>query len=391
MSEESNKGTEGKTQEKIYVKGHEATWFISARSFSQTADAQTLGKTLSGLHGKFVAFLIDESGAIPIPIMKAAEQAVGETLGRGGFALIVQAGNPLTITGMLYKCFNSDLWYKITITADPDDPKRSRRISIEWAKQMIDELGRDDPWVQAYILGIFPDGGINTLFGLSDVEDSMEGGKLRASDLAHSERILGVDVARFGMDSSVISPRRGLMAYNQVVLRGLNGHQLGQRVITAMRKFSSHRVFVDDTGGHGSSVVDYMMSEGESITPINFASKSDEPEKFFNKRSEMFYRMSVWVKRGGQLPKCDILKKELLGHTYCHKKGKLAIVEKEMIVKDLGFSPDRADALALTFANIDRSRPTPIEELAEALDRGYHHKPVEYNPLYDDPAKLYDS
>ena len=116
------------TQSKIFAKGFAETWFLSARSFPQTADTETLGKTLSGIHGKYVLFLIDESGDIPPQIAKAAEQAVGETLGRNGFVRILQAGNPISLAGMLYTSLTNGKWSVIEITADPDDPRRSGRI-----------------------------------------------------------------------------------------------------------------------------------------------------------------------------------------------------------------------------------------------------------------------
>lgn len=115
------------TQTRIFANDHKETWFLSARSFPKTADSETLGKTLSGIHSKYVLFLVDESGDIPIQIGKAAEQAVGETIARGGFIKILQAGNPISVDGMLYAASTSKNWHVIRITGDPDDPERSPR------------------------------------------------------------------------------------------------------------------------------------------------------------------------------------------------------------------------------------------------------------------------
>lgn len=64
----------------------------------------------------------------------------------------------------------------------------------------------------------------------------------------------------------------------------------------------------------------------------------------------MWFRLSNWIKRGGVLPHCPIMRKELLAQTYGFRNGKLLLEDKEQIRKRLGHSTDRGDALALTFA-----------------------------------------
>ena len=66
--------------------------------------------------------------------------------------------------------------------------------------------------------------------------------------------------------------------------------------------------------------------------------------------------MAEWVKRGGALPKDEELAKELCAPTYTFHNGKIQIEEKEQIKKRLQFSPDKADALCLTFAIPDQPK-----------------------------------
>jgi phage terminase large subunit len=87
------------TQTRIFAKDHPNTWFMSARSFPKSANAEEVGRTLSGLHSKFVLYLIDESGDIPPSIIKSAEQGLSTG---PEFGKIVQAGNPTSHSGMLY-------------------------------------------------------------------------------------------------------------------------------------------------------------------------------------------------------------------------------------------------------------------------------------------------
>lgn len=337
------------TQSRIFCNEHPETWYLSARSFPKSADKETIGKTLSGLHGKFLIYLIDESGDIPPEIAKAAEQGLGETLQRpGGFAKILTAGNPISRDGLLYYAGQSTNWHNIRITSDPLDPNRTPRVSKEWAQQQIDEHGRDDPWVMSYILGEFPTSGINSLLSLEDVEEAMQR-HLPLNQYVYAQKRLGIDVARGGMDSTVIFPRQGLAAFKYVQMRNADGPQVAARVILAKKKWNSEMEFVDDTGGFGSSVIDSLKLAGETPQGIHFSSKATD-QRYFNKRSEMWLKMADWVKAGGSLPKCNTLKKELTSVQYFLKSGRLALEEKEQVKKRLGFSPDIADALALTFA-----------------------------------------
>ena len=354
------------TQTRIFANDHKETWFLSARSFPKTADSETLGKTLSGIHSKYVLFLIDESGDIPVQISKAAEQAVGETLGRKGFCKVLQAGNPISLDGMLHAASTSNKWNVIRITGDPDDPMRSPRISEKWARDQIEEYGKDDPWVMSYILGKFPESSLNTLLSLNEVEEAMER-HITVKDYGHSQKRLGIDVARGGLDSTVIFPRQGLAAFKYATMRNANGPQVAARVVQAKAKWKSELELIDDTGGFGASVIDSLELSGHSPMGIHFSSKATDP-RYFNKRSEMWFEMAQWVKRGGVLPKCNQLKKELSSVQYFIKNGKLALEEKEQLKSRLGFSPDRADALALTFAIADMPAMNEYEWLRK--DKG---------------------
>ena len=369
------------TQSRIFAKDHPSTWFLSARSFPKTADKETIGKTLSGIHGKYLLYLIDESGDIPTEIAKAAEQGLGETLQReGGFAKILTAGNPISRDGLLYYANTSENWFTIRITADPDDPKRTPRVSKEWAEQQIKEHGRDDPWVASYILGFFPESSLTSLLSLKEVELAME--KHHELDAyAFSQKRLGIDVALSGMDSTIIFPRQGLAAFKYVKMRGAKPNQIAARVIQAKAKWNSELEFVDDTGGFGSGVIDSMQLAGFAPQGIHFAEKATD-NRYFNKRSEMWLKMAEWVRKGGALPKCNQLKKELTQVQYMLKNGRLALEAKDQVKKRLGFSPDIADALALTFALEDMPARDEFEYVRK-LNNNNNQVLADFDPFRD--------
>ena len=161
------------TKTEIYARSAPRTWRIEAKSWSKDADAAQIGNSLAGLHSKYVMWLLDESGAYPEAVLPTAE---GIFSGNPEEAHIVQAGNPLKLSGPLYRACTiaRKLWTVIEITGDPDDPKRSPRISIEYARQQIEQYGRENPWVLVRIFGKFPPSDINTLIGEDDVNAAMQ-------------------------------------------------------------------------------------------------------------------------------------------------------------------------------------------------------------------------
>ena len=359
--------------ERIYAKHHPKTWFIAARSFAKTATLESMGITLSGLHSKYIAFLIDESGGMAPAIGKSAEQALSTTDIEFGRVLI--SGNPVDRQSLLGQAVlrESDRWHIITISNDPDDPDRSTRVSKEWAQQQIDTYGRDDPWVQAHVLSIFPDASISTLLSEAEVVDAQRR-HYPIEVYGGSEKRIGVDVAGGGMDMNVLFPRQGLVAFNYMSQRHCPSNQLAAKVVGSKIKWGCDHVFFDATGGWGSSAVQSMIEAGHPIHAIEFGGKAPD-EKFKNMRSYMWWHMALWIKRGGAIPKCNRLARELTSVMYILKSdGKFLLEPKDAIKKRLGWSPDIADALALTFALQERSG-------GDSLDIGENNKTRDWNPL----------
>jgi hypothetical protein len=332
------------TKTRIANKKNPENWFMSARTWPKSADTSQQANTLAGLHADYILFVLDESGGIPSAVMAAAEAA----LSSGIECKILQAGNPTHLEGPLYDACTKakHLWKVFNITGDPDDPNRSPRVSVEWAKQQIEQYGRDNPWVLVNVFGKFPPASINALLGPDDVKAAM---RRRAEGYETAQKRLGIDVARFGNDSTIIFPRQGLMAFACSEMRGARTNEIAARVAQTKIDWGSEIEFVDETGGYGGGVVDALIQAGHAPVGVSFSGKAID-SRYLNKRAEMWFLMSEWVKRGGVLPEDDQLSRELTAVTYTFVGGKFQIEPKEQIVKRLGFSPDRADALALTFA-----------------------------------------
>lgn len=334
------------TKTRIFANDHPETWFMSARTWSKSADSSQQANTLAGLHADYILFIIDESGGIPDSVMSAAEAA----LSTGIESKLIQSGNPTHLEGCLYRACTAerDLWEVIEITSDPDDPNRASRVSIDWAREQINKWGRNNPWVLVNVFGQFPPSSLNSLLGVEEVNAAMK----RSADYdsyAYAQKRLGVDVARFGDDRTVIFPRQGLMAFKPVEMRDARSHEIAARIAQAKSKWGSEVEFIDGTGGFGSGVVDSLIQAGHAPLEIHFSGKAID-NRYLNKRAEMWFNMAEWVKRGGCLPNMPELVKELTCATYTFQNGKFMIEPKDQIKERLGFSPDVADALCLTFA-----------------------------------------
>lgn len=365
------------TKERIYANDHPETWFLSARSFAKDADSEAIGRALSGLHGQFPFILLDETGDMPLAVGKAAMQIF---TGNPQDALVAQAGNPTSTSGLLYDSCVSGGWGVTTITADPADPKRTPRVSAEHAQEMIDTYGRDNPWVMATILGLFPPGGFKALLSLEEVEAAMKR-TCRQEDYDFAAKVLGVDVAREGDDKSVIFPRQGRVATMPQVLRNATSIDGAGTVMQKWDSWQADGVFVDNTGGFGGGWLDQMVALNRSPVGVHFAGKATDA-RYGNIRAEMWFKMAEWVKGGGCLPNVPELKAELTTPEYYFKGDQFMLEPKERIKARLGRSPDYADALALTFAY--PVHPKPKQTLESLLVDSYasgHQVGEVYNPM----------
>lgn len=336
------------TKTTIFAREHPGTWKLEARSWKPDADRTQQADTLAGLHARFVLFLIDESGGIPDAVLAAADAALGTI---DTIAWVVQAGNCTHVEGPLYRACTTErkYWHVIRINGDPDNPARSRRVSIEWAREQIERYGRDNPWVKVNVLGEFPDSSLNALLSVKDVESAMQREPM-PQEYRHAQKRLGIDVARFGDDRTVIFPRQGLKTHSPAEMRQASSDEIAARVAKMKRDWGSELELLDDTGGWAHGAIDQLRLMRADVSGVQFHGKPIDA-RYHNRRAEMWMEMAEWVKRGGSLPKhCGDLVGELTVPTYTFKQGKFLLEDKQQVKERLGRSPDLADALALTFA-----------------------------------------
>jgi len=353
--------------EKVFMKHAPATWFFEKRTWDAKSTSDPNSPTgslgLAGHHSINSLFLIDESSGVPMSVLQAAERTLSTHKKGEGFIKILQGGNPTHKSGPLYASATKlkKLWNggkgPVKMTGDPDDPERCPRIDIEWARAQIESLGKDDPFVQVYILAEFPDSDFNSFLGIDDVDAAM------ARDVpynAYAEFFpySGLDVAYGGDDSSVLTHRQGLKCWPQEKLNvPLSDPQIGfnmaSMIQTRMAEIKSKFLFVDATGGYAGAVMEASRIRGVNPIAIKFNAKASD-KFFYNKRTELHWKAAQWVKRGGCLPNDEQLREEAVATRYTIKKDQMICEPKDIVKTRLGRSPDKWDSFITTFEFDDR-------------------------------------
>lgn len=362
------------TKQRIFARENPANWWMSARTFAQTADVEQLGKTLAGIHADRIMFILDESGGMPLAILPTAEAALAGTIE----AHIVQAGNPISLNGPLYRaCVHArNLWHVVEITGDPDNPMRSPRIPVEYAREQIAQYGRDNPFVKVNIFGEFPDANINSLIGIDEVTAAFKR-HYRENEYVDAPKVLGVDVAAEGDDSSSIIKRQGIVAFKAEKHRNIRPSQGAGRVARIWDDWGADACFVDNTGGFGSGWIDQLMLLGKTPIAVHYSGEAHQKHKFFNKRTEMYFDAVEWIRRGGALAESAEMAAALTQTTYSFRGDRLLLEPKALVKKKIGFSPDETDSFVQTFGEPVMPRGTRVAPRSAAQ--------TEWNPFAEKP------
>lgn len=175
--------------------------------------------------------------------------------------------------------------------------------------------------------------------------------------------IVGVDPSRGGDRFSVIK-RQGRKSYDKQSFTGNQVNKLGKQVaickdildtVCPQAGKEPDMMFID--AGGGSELVDRLHELGyeKRVKAIAFGSTPLDIKKYRNKRSEMWGLLATWMKDENlevDIPDDDVIQADLCGGSLYERDShdRIILLSKKKIIKELGFSPDEGDALALTFA-----------------------------------------
>lgn len=353
---------------------HKLTWRIDMVPWSEANYV-----AFQGLHneGKRLLVLFDEASGIADVIWEAAEGCMTDASTE---RLFLAFGNPNSSTGRFRECFGrfAHRWGPFRVD--------SRQVSFSDKKEIaawISDYGEDSDFVRVRVRGEFPRSG-SLQFISSDLVT--EARKRESTAGLYDALVLGVDVARFGDDKTVLRFRRGQDARTipPIKFRGMDTMGVAAAISTLFTRYHPDAIFIDG-GGPGAGVIDRCRMFKLPVVEIQFGSKADralhgldDSFKYANKRAEMYGALREWL-RHGALDDDPELETDLLSlqYGYTMRDGSDAIIlEKKEDMKRRGLaSPDDSDALALTFAY-----PVQPSDHTMALRKKPMHQ-IEYNPL----------
>ena len=321
---------------------HAQTWRIDLLAWSENRP-----EAFAGLHnaGRRIIVLYDEASAIADVIWETTEGALTDA---DTEILWVCFGNPLRPVGRFRQCFEDGTGRWITKRVD------SRTVSFtnqEQMKSWIATYGEDSDFVRSRIKGEFPRTASTQFIGPELVDEAIR----RQLSPSGDPLVIGVDVARFGSDSSVIYPRRGMDARSILPLefRNIPLDQLEDQIISFCNQHRVSYVFVDGTG-IGGGLVDHLRRRGLNVIDVQFASRPDatiDGIRWANKRAEIWGHLRAALPYLC-LPKNGELRQQLTGPEYSYNQPGAILLEAKDLMKRRGLpSPDLADALACTFAS----------------------------------------
>jgi hypothetical protein len=345
---------------------HEKTWRVDAIPWNERAP-----EAFAGLHNKGHRILVifDEASSIPDVIWETVEGALTDERTEIVFACF---GNPTRNTGRFRECFGSrgHRWHHQQI--DSRTVVGTNKVQIQ---KWIDDYGEDSDFVRVRVRGIFPKAG-SMQFIPSDVVEAAA--RVEPNPTIYDAVVLGVDVARFGDDESVIVVRRGRDArtWPTLTFRGVDTMTLAGRVTEIASQQGADAIFVDETG-IGGAVVDRCRQLGFRVFGVNNGAVSDVPvegELVANKGAECWARGRQWLKTGGAIRDDAELRTQLESREYGYNAHNEIRLESKPDMKARGLSsPDRADALMLTFAY-------PVAAKSDTAARGSGQSVTDFDP-----------
>lgn len=373
-------------RDKIFHKSAPKEWFARAVSPSVKADPADQAETLAGFHGDHLLIVVDEASGVEDPVFVPVEGALTQEDNR-----VMLIGNPTRNKGYFHDTqFHPEIskkWFRLHW-----DSRDSENVKAEYPEYMMQKYGIDSNVFRIRVAGEPPLEDARTLIPLYWAEQCI-GKEIEVDD--EEPIYLGVDVARFGEDSSVVLPRRGLRILPWLQFNGMNTMTLGDHVAQTYNDVTAEGCAVDVIGV-GAGVADYLRKKRmPGLFDVNVSWASSSPEKYSLLRDELWWRVREKCqygyysfpseKRPGEvLSLGQELANELSTPFYEFQRGAIK-VESKKDMKKRGFnSPNIADALCLTeyFYNIStrifkpKTRVVPINYRQNSYGNAYKRRRV---------------
>ena len=336
------------TKTYIYMTGYEKRWFAVARSATKPENMQ-------GFHETNMLFVVDEASGVADPIMEAI---LGTLSGKNNKLLL--CGNPTKTSGTFYEAFHAARAIYSCHTVNSEKSPRTNKTNISLLER---KYGRNSNVFRVRVLGEFPVQEDDVFISLSLIEQAT-----MCEVDEHVERIsIGVDVARYGDDETVIATKIGNRISIPIIRQGQSlMRTVGDIVNTYFQLVNEHpdytgsiTVNIDDTGlgGGVTDRLEEVKAERQMyrlvIVPVNFASAPPKMGGDVVHYKDMTTYLWAVVRdlleaQSIALENDNELVAQLSVRKYSIVSNGMLQLERKKDMKERGIkSPDRADAVAL--------------------------------------------
>lgn len=225
-------------------------------------------------------------------------------------------------------------------------------------------MARDPEEAKHIYLGYPRNKQTNAVWLVSEVLDCTD--ENRNTDKLHEGKIeIGIDVARFGTDNSVITKRKGLCVLDIQKVHGYNTQEVAGLAWEMANR--SRDVLIKIDIGYNQGVYDLLEEWGADIVPVNFGGASDNPDIYSNCASEMMFNLPVKEMYIPHELLTQTLLEDLTERQYFYNsKGQKQLEPKDNRSETTkscfknrhgGRSPDEGDSLCLAFYERRINRP----------------------------------
>jgi hypothetical protein len=324
-------------------------WFCSAVTINTKATAEQQGEALAGRHEDHMLFVIDEASGIPEAVFKPIEKTL-----TGKLNLVFMIFNPTQNTGFAIRSHNEqrDKW--VCLHWDSRYSENVTKASI----RNLEMYGKDSPDYRIGVLGLPPLADSNALIPYEWIQRAIG----REFDNENDPIMTASDVGGGG-DKSVFCTRQGGVVVGFKTNNSKDTMAVADWVAESMDSDDAAVNFVDIIG-LGRGVYDRLRQMNYNARPADSRNTADDPDRYYNKRAEIYWKLRKQFEedlisipppeddRNAADPTVRLIrelgaiKNELVG-----KKNKIG--DKKEIRKAIGFSPDYADALMMTYFKSD--------------------------------------
>lgn len=332
-------------KEKVFLVGREELNFAVARTGSTQ-------ETLQGYHDDFLLIIVEEASGVDDVVFEPLEGTLTNEE-----AVLVMAGNPTRASGHFFDAFHRDKpWFAtMHIPQVRADGSLHPRIAADHVSRIKAKYGENSNYYRIRVMGEFPAADPDALIPW-DIVNAAVGRKVEHSDLYRP--VWGVDVAYFGNDNSTLAKRQGRKLMEPIkTWNHMDNVQLAGAIIREYEDTAEdlrpHAIYVDVIG-YGAGVKDILREAELPVHGVNVAESASSSSMFNRRRDELWWRTREWfMAQDCSMPNDEALIDELTTPKYEHTMhGQIRVEKKEEMKKRLPErgSPDRADALCLTFS-----------------------------------------